>query len=84
MTSAPAPTAMAQNPAEHWDNLLRPALENDPDFPSEFFEQLRAVKLTFGDRVHCPFLRPFFLSPEDEQRVLTVMENAGIRAKSLV
>jgi A circularly permuted ATPgrasp len=74
MTSAPAPTAMAQNPAEHWDNLLRPALENDPDFPSEFFEQLRAVKLTFGDRVHCPFLRPFFLSPEDEQRVRVVAE----------
>src|SRR5580704_14936958 len=74
MTSAPAPTAMAQNPAEHWDNLLRPALENDPDFPSEFFEQLRAVKLTFGERVHCPFLRPFFLSPEDEQRVRVVAE----------
>ena len=74
MTSAPAPTAMAQNPAEHWDNLLRPALENDPDFTSEFFEQLRAVKLTFGDRVHCPFLRPFFLSPEDEQRVRVVAE----------
>ena len=23
-------------------------------------------KLTFGDRVHCPFLRPFFLTEEDE------------------
>jgi hypothetical protein len=74
MTSATAPTAMAQNPAEHWDNLLRPALDSDPDFASEFFEQLRAVKLTFGDRVHCPFLRPFFLSPEDEQRVRVVAE----------
>src|SRR5207253_1346471 len=25
-------------------------------------------------RVHCPFLRPFFLSPEDEQRVRNVAE----------
>jgi hypothetical protein len=36
--------------------------------------ELRAAKLTFGDRVHCPFLRPFFLSPEDETRVRPVAE----------
>jgi uncharacterized circularly permuted ATP-grasp superfamily protein len=35
---------------------------------------MRKAKLTFGDRVHCPFLRPFFLSPEDETRVRTVAE----------
>ncbi len=35
---------------------------------------MRRAKLTFGDRVHCPFLRPFFLSPEDEARVRTVSE----------
>jgi hypothetical protein len=35
---------------------------------------MRKAKLTFGDRVHCPFLRPFFLSPEDEERVRTVAE----------
>ncbi len=35
---------------------------------------MRKAKLTFGDRVHCPFLRPFFLSPEDEARVRTVAE----------
>ena len=38
------------------------------------FKRLRRSKLTFGDRVHCPFLRPFFLSPEDEERVRTVAE----------
>jgi hypothetical protein len=65
---------MAQNPAGCWHNLLQPALAEAPNFPSEFFDRLRAAKLTFGDRVHCPFLRPFFLSPEDEQRVRVVAE----------
>jgi hypothetical protein len=74
MTSATAPTAMAQNPADYWDDLLRPALADSPNFSSEFLARLRDSKLTFGDRVHCPFLRPFFLSPEDEQRVRVVAE----------
>jgi hypothetical protein len=74
MTGAAAPTPMASNPAEHWHELLRPMLEKSPDFTEEFFTRLRAAKLTFGDRVHCPFLRPFFLSPEDEQRVRIVAE----------
>jgi hypothetical protein len=74
MTSATAPTAVAQNPADYWDNLLRPALADSPNFSSEFLARLRDSKLTFGDRVHCPFLRPFFLSLEDEQRVRVAAE----------
>ena len=74
MTSATAPTTMAENPAEYWHNLLQPALAKFPNFPSEFLERLREAKLTFGDRVHCPFLRPFFLLLEDEQRVRVVAE----------
>src|SRR5256885_8681457 len=35
---------------------------------------MRRANLTFGDRVHCPFLRPFFLSPEDEHRVRDIAE----------
>jgi hypothetical protein len=62
------------NAAEYWDALLRPALENDRAFAANFLMELRAAKLTFGDRVHCPFLRPFFLSPEDEARVRPVAE----------
>jgi hypothetical protein len=54
--------------------LLRPALKNDRAFADNFLTELRAAKLTFGDRVHCPFLRPFFLSPEDEARVRPVAE----------
>jgi len=74
MTSATAPTSTAQDPADYWHNLLRPTLAESPSFAAQFFEQLRDAKLTFGDRVHCPFLRPFFLSPEDEQRVRVVAE----------
>ncbi len=77
MTSAPAPTAMAQSPADNWHNLLRPALAESPNFAAQFFDRLREAKLTFGDRVHCPFLRPFFLSPEDEQRVRVVAETVA-------
>jgi len=35
---------------------------------------LCAARLTFGHRIHCPFLRPFFLSEEDEHRVRVVAE----------
>ena len=36
---------------------------------------MRERKLTFGDRVHCPFLRPFFLTERDEARMRTAAEN---------
>lgn len=45
-----------------------------PGLPQDLFRRMRKAKLTFGDRVHCPFLRPFFLSPEDEERVRKVAE----------
>jgi hypothetical protein len=70
-TASPKPTG---NAAEYWDALLHPALENDRGFAENFLTELRAAKLTFGDRVHCPFLRPFFLSPQDEDRVRPVAE----------
>jgi hypothetical protein len=70
-TASPKPTG---NPAEYWDALLRPALENHHTFAEDFLKELRAGKLTFGDRVHCPFLRPFFLSSQDEDRVRPVAE----------
>src|SRR5690349_22097851 len=74
MTSAAIPSPSASKPGEHWREALLPALGNAPRFTETFFERLRTAKLTFGDRVHCPFLRPFFLSPEDEQRVRVVAE----------
>src|SRR5262252_7061365 len=74
MSSGTAPMSSAKDPAEHWHALLKPQLVRSRDFTEKFYEQLRAAKLTFGNRVHCPFLRPFFLSPEDETRVRAVAE----------
>ena len=74
MTSASAPSPMASKPAEDWREALLPVLANSPGFADQFFGRLRKSKLTFGDRVHCPFLRPFFLSPDEEQHVRIVAE----------
>jgi hypothetical protein len=74
MSAATAPSAMPQNPTDYWNDLLRPALAKSPHFSSQFLARLQDSKLTFGDRVHCPFLRPFFLSLEDEPRVRVVAE----------
>src|ERR1700736_2124678 len=72
--STALPKPMDGTAAEYWDALLRPALKKNHAFAENFLKELRAAKLTFGDRVHCPFLRPFFLSPEDEARVRPVAE----------
>jgi uncharacterized circularly permuted ATP-grasp superfamily protein len=74
MTSAPTPSLTPRNPAEDWNDILKPALLRLPALPEDLFKRMRQAKLTFGDRVHCPFLRPFFLSPEDEERVRSVAE----------
>ena len=74
MTGTASTPAASANPIEAWDSILKPALEKSPDFVEEFGARLRASKLVFGDRVHCPFFRPFFLSPEDEKRVRVVAE----------
>lgn len=74
MTTAPTPSALSPEPARDWNEILRATLLRLPALPDELFKKLRHAKLTFGDRVHCPFLRPFFLSPEDEDRVRTVAE----------
>jgi hypothetical protein len=67
-------SASGQDPVESWNELLKPLLKESPDFPKKFLKELRDAKLTFGNRVHCPFLRPFFLSLEDEARVRLATE----------
>jgi uncharacterized circularly permuted ATP-grasp superfamily protein len=74
MTTGPAPSVSLPSPAEEWNELLKTALLRLPSIPGNLFKSMRKANLTFGDRVHCPFLRPFFLSPEDEDRVRTVAE----------
>jgi hypothetical protein len=61
-------------PSSYWDSLLRPDVEQSPAFVADFYAGLRAEKLTFGDRVHCPFLRPFFVDARDEARIRPVVE----------
>jgi len=73
VTTAPTPLPPC-SPAEDWHEILKPMLLRMPELPEDLFRRMRGAKLTFGQRVHCPFLRPFFLSPEDEEHVRTVAE----------
>jgi hypothetical protein len=84
MTSTTVPSTTASKPAERWREALLPALGNSPRFADQFFERLRNAKLTFGDRVHCPFLRPFFLSAEDEQRFRIAAETIAALGERVV
>jgi len=69
------------SPAEYWHELLRPVVKKSPGLAKNFLADVRAAKLTFGRRVHCPFLRPYFLSPGDEQRVRRVSETIAAVAE---
>lgn len=61
--SSPQPGS-AEAAAELWHRLLRPDVELTPAFLAELNARMRAERLTFGERIHCPFLRPFFLLPK--------------------
>jgi len=69
------------DPVEYWDELLRPLVKKTPELAALFLARVRAAKLTFGERVHCPFLRPVFLSPPDEERVRKVAETIAAIAE---
>jgi hypothetical protein len=56
-----------------WHRLLT-GEEVTPAFCSGLAASMRERKLTFGDRVHCPFLRPFFLTRRDEARIRAAAE----------
>jgi hypothetical protein len=71
------------DPVEYWDKLLRAALKKTPELPKQFLDQLGTANLTFDKRVHCPFLRPVFLSPQDEERVRGVAEVIAAIAERL-
>jgi hypothetical protein len=59
---------------ERWHGLLQDGEELTPQFCRSFAGSMRERKLTFGDRVHCPFLRPFFLTAGDEARIRQAAE----------
>jgi hypothetical protein len=60
--------------AGEWHALLRPDEELSPAFCRRFGDEMRARKLTFGERLHSPFLRPFFLTDRDEARIRAASE----------
>ena len=62
------------NAIEDWHALLRDGREISPEFCRDLADSMRARKLTFGDRIHCPFLRPFLLDARDETRIRTTAE----------
>jgi hypothetical protein len=62
------------SPLDHWHSLLRPDEELSEAFWTDFAGRMRAARLTFGDRLTCPFLRPMFLTAEDVARVTMAAE----------
>ena len=67
-----------------WHSLLRPDVELSRRYCEEFAASMRSRKLTFGDRVHCPFLRPFFLTAEDESRMRAAAETIAALGERVV
>ena len=67
-----------------WHGLLRPDRELTAAFTTAFAAEMRQRRLTFGDRVHCPFLRPFFLSARDEERIRTAAEAIAAMGERVV
>jgi uncharacterized circularly permuted ATP-grasp superfamily protein len=64
------------DPIAHWDSLLG---ETDAQaLCAALAARMRSRRLQFGDRVLCPFLRPFFLDAADEERVRLAAETLWI------
>ena len=83
MRSRNSKARKTNDPVKKWEESLRPVLKANPGFPKTFLGKMRTSKLTFGRRVHCPFLRPFFLTPADESRVRRVSETIAVLAERL-
>jgi uncharacterized circularly permuted ATP-grasp superfamily protein len=60
------------DPIDRWRTLL--ASDDGPGLCAQITAGQRERRLRFGDRVLCPFLRPFFLTADDEARVKSVVE----------
>jgi uncharacterized circularly permuted ATP-grasp superfamily protein len=72
------------NAIDTWHSLLRPDVELSRAYTEELTRSMRARKLTFGDRVHCPFLRPFFLTESDESRMRVAAETIAALGERVV
>src|SRR4051812_18871605 len=65
------------DPIAAWHALLRPGTELTPQFTSDLARSMRERRLTFGARINCPFLRPFFVSARDEARMRVAAESVA-------
>jgi len=64
--------ARRADPITLWHALAREAAGNG--LCGDLATRMRERRLTFGGRLLCPFLRPFFLDPADERRVTHAAE----------
>jgi hypothetical protein len=65
------------DPGSHWNALVA----NHADARrvcASLADRMRARRLTFGGRLLCPFLRPFFLDAADEARVKDAAETLWV------
>jgi uncharacterized circularly permuted ATP-grasp superfamily protein len=69
---------------DEWHALLQPEEELSPRFVREFAESMRVKKLTFGERLHSPFLRPFLLDATDEARIRSAAETIAAAGERVV
>lgn len=74
----------ARNAVDEWHALLGPPAQIDQGIGRALEAAMRARKLTFGERVHCPFLRPFFLAAQDEDRIRAAAETIAAVGERVV
>jgi hypothetical protein len=72
------------DPIAAWTALLRPERELTAEYAASLADAMRQRKLTFGDRVHCPVLRPFFLTAADETRIRIASETIAAIGERVV
>jgi hypothetical protein len=64
--------SIGQRAADDFHRLLKDERGLVEEMESGLFERMRAAKVTFGDRVLCPFLRPAFVAPSDYRDIQDV------------
>jgi uncharacterized circularly permuted ATP-grasp superfamily protein len=72
------------NAIDTWHSLLRPDVELSGRYVQEFAASMRTRRLTFGERMLCPFLRPFFLTEADESRMRIAAETIAALGERVV
>jgi uncharacterized circularly permuted ATP-grasp superfamily protein len=67
-----------------WHALLRTTGGDSVDACQSLASAMRERRLIFGDRIHCPFLRPFLLSAGDEARIRKAAETLAALGERVV